>query len=369
MSRAFNFSAGPAALPEEVLLQIKEDLPEYKGCGSSIMEVSHRGKVYGAVHEEAIANIRKLLNLPDEYAVLLLQGGATGQFAMIPWNFLGDGQTADYVNSGAWATKAIQEAQPIGTVNVAADIAKDIPTRMPRVSDLKLTPNAAYFHITSNETIAGSQWQIFPESKAPLVADMSSDILSRTIDVKQFALIYAGAQKNLGPSGVTLVIVRRDWAAKPVRKLPGMYAYATQIKENSLFNTPPCFGIYVLVLVTRWLIQQGGVEAIQKRNQQKAAKLYAAIDASGFYKPTAEKAYRSQMNVTFRLPSEELEEKFIQEAAARKLLELKGHRSVGGVRASIYNAMPEAGVDALIAFMSDFQRVAQGNPGKCCSSG
>ncbi len=356
MSRAFNFSAGPASLPEEVLSQIREDLPEYKGCGSSIMEVSHRGKVYGAVHEEAIGNIRKLMNLPDDYAVLLLQGGATGQFAMIPWNFLGDGQMADYINAGAWATKAVGEAKAVGKVNIAADTSKEIPTRMPAFSEWKLSADAAYLHVTSNETIAGTQMASFPDSKVPLVADMSSDILSRPVDVKKFSLIYAGAQKNLGPSGVTLVVVRKDWAARPVRKLPGMFEYATQIAENSLYNTPPCFGIYVLSLVTRWLIKQGGVEAIEKKNEQKAAALYAAIDASRFYKPTAAKECRSRMNVTFRLPSEELEEKFIKEAAAQKLLELKGHRSVGGARASIYNAMPQEGVDALILFMKEFEK-------------
>ncbi|MCM8794679.1 MAG: 3-phosphoserine/phosphohydroxythreonine transaminase [Candidatus Omnitrophica bacterium] len=356
MARAFNFSAGPAALPEEVILQIKADLPEYSNCGSSIMEVSHRGKVYGAVHEEAIANVRKLLKLPDDYAVLLLQGGATAQFAMIPMNFLGDGQTADYVNSGAWAKKAIQEAKAIGKVNVAADTEKSIPTRMPLASELKLTDGAAYLHITSNETIAGTQWQSYPKPSCPLVADMSSDILSRPMNAADFALIYAGAQKNLGPSGVTLVIIRKDWAAKSVRTLPGMFQYSTHIQENSLYNTPPCFSIYVLALVTRWLLGQGGVEAIAQRNKRKADLLYAAIDSSGFYKPTAAKECRSQMNVTFRLPSEELEEQFVKEAKARGLVELKGHRSVGGIRASIYNAMPEEGVKALTAFMKEFEK-------------
>ncbi len=357
MSRVFNFCAGPAALPEEVLREAQAELLDYKGSGMSIMEHSHRGKEYDAVHQEAVANLRKLLSLPDEYAVLLLQGGASGQFAMVPMNLLGANQTADYVNCGAWSSKAIKEAKIIGSVNVAADTSKDIPTRMPEPATWKLTQNAAYVHICSNETIAGAQFKSFPRTDSPLVADMSSDILSRPFDIRLFGLVYAGAQKNLGPAGLAVVILRKDLAERVSDRVPVFFRYRTHLQENSLYNTPPCFSIYILTLVTRWLLRLGGVEAIAQRNRDKAAKLYAAIDGSGgFYRGTAVREYRSDMNVVWRLPSEDLEERFCKEAAAAGLKSLKGHRSVGGIRASIYNAFPPAGVDALIAFMQDFQR-------------
>ena len=356
MSRVYNFNAGPAVLPLEVLQQAATELVEFKGTGMSIMEHSHRGKDYEAVHVEAIDSIKKLLGLGDNYAVLFLQGGASQQFAMVPMNLLGEGQVADYVNSGAWGSKAIKEAKIIGKVNVLADTSKDIPTRMPDMNSLKYTPGAAYVHVTSNETIAGSQLKAFPKTASPLVADMSSDMLSRRFDPNQFGLIYAGAQKNLGPSGVTLVIIRKDLAEKVSEKIPTIFRYKTHLAENSLYNTPPCYSIYILNLVMKWLLKQGGLAGMEKINREKAAKIYAAIDGSSFYKGTAVKEFRSDMNITFRLPSEALEETFVKEASAQKMKGLKGHRSVGGIRASIYNAFPMEGIDALVAFMKDFEK-------------
>ncbi|MCX6998220.1 MAG: 3-phosphoserine/phosphohydroxythreonine transaminase [Kiritimatiellaeota bacterium] len=356
MTRIYNFSAGPAVLPLEVLEQAQAELVEFQGSGMSIMEMSHRGKEYEAVHNEAVENIKKLLKLPANYSVLFMTGGATAQFALVPMNLLGSGRIADYINTGAWAAKAAKEAKVIGQVNVIANTEKDIPTRLPELSALRFTPGAAYVHLTSNETIPGTQWRTFPAPAAPLVADMSSDILSRPIDVAQFGLIYAGAQKNLGPAGVTVVIIRNDLAECVNEQTPNIFRYKTHLEENSLHNTPPCYIIYMLALCPRWLLKQGGVEAIARINRAKAARLYAAIDASGFYKGTATLDCRSDMNVTFRLPTEALEELFVKEAAAQQLKGLKGHRSVGGIRASIYNAFPLAGVEALIAFMKDFAK-------------
>ena len=356
MKRVYNFCAGPAVLPPEALREAQAELLDYHGCGMSILEMSHRGKEYDAVHQEAIGNLAKLLELPDDYAVLLLQGGASAQFAMVPMNLLGPGQTADYIHSGAWAGKAIKEAKIVGQVNLAADTSKDIPTRMPDPAGWRLTPGAAYVHLTSNETIAGAQFKDFPATEAPLVADMSSDILSRRFDVRRFGLIYAGAQKNLGPAGLAVVVLRKDLAERCPPTVPAFFRYRTHLEENSLYNTPPCFAIYLLALTTRWLLKQGGVDGIERRNRAKAAKLYAAIDGSGgYYRGTAETAWRSDMNLTFRLPTEDLEERFAKEASAAGFKQLKGHRSVGGLRASIYNAFPEEGVDALIAFMREFQ--------------
>lgn len=355
MNRIYNFSAGPATLPLEVLEEAQKELVDYQGIGMSIMESSHRGKAYSAVHEEAIANTRELLNISDDYAILFLQGGASMQFAMLPMNFLGEGQVADYTNSGTWAAKAIKEAQRIGQVNIAADCGKEIPTRVPREEELRLTRQAAYVHVTSNETISGAQWKTFPETEAPLIADMSSDILSRPLDVTRFGMIYAGAQKNLAPAGMALVIIRKDLAQRAPETLPAMLRYATHIEENSLYNTAPCFTIYMYMLVTRWL-KSTGLDVIFKRNQDKARVLYNAIDASDFYRGTALPEYRSDMNVTFRLTQEQLEPVFIKEAEAQGFSGLKGHRSVGGIRASIYNAFPAEGVDALVAFMQEFER-------------
>ncbi len=352
--RAYNFSAGPAILPEEVLKQAQAELVDYQGTGMSIMEMSHRGKEYSAVHDECIANIKELLNIPEGYSVLFLTGGASTQFAMIPMNLLGADQTADYTNSGAWAAKAIKEAKLLGNINVAADCGKEIPTRVPTVDELKLTDGAAYLHITSNETISGAQWKVFPEHEC-LIADMSSDILSKPLDVSKFGLIYAGAQKNLGPAGITLVIIKDELAERCPETVPTMLRYKTHIENNSLYNTVPTFPVYMLCLVTRWLKANGGLEGMQKINEAKAGKLYDAIDASDFYKGTAVKEFRSDMNVTWRLPTEELEAQFIAEASKKNLKTLKGHRSVGGIRASIYNAFPAEGVDALVAFMKEFE--------------
>lgn len=355
MARVYNFSAGPATLPLEVIEEAQRELVDYKGSGMSILESSHRGKEYSAIHEEAVANTHELLNIGDDYSVLFMQGGASTQFALVPMNLLGKDQTADYTNSGTWAAKAIKEAKLFGNVNIAADCGKEIPTRVPREDELQLTPNAAYLHITSNETISGAQWKTFPKSEAPLIADMSSDMLSRPFDTNQFGLIYAGAQKNLGPAGMALVVIRKDLAERADANLPTMFKYKTHIEANSLFNTCPTFTIYMYMLVTRW-IKKVGLNNLYKQNIDKAAKLYNAIDSTEFYTGTAVKECRSDMNVTWRLPTEELEAKFIAEAAEQNLKGLKGHRSVGGVRASIYNAFPVEGIDALVSFMQDFER-------------
>ncbi|MBR0057365.1 MAG: 3-phosphoserine/phosphohydroxythreonine transaminase [Kiritimatiellae bacterium] len=354
MSRVYNFSAGPAALPLEVLEQARDEMVDYKGAGMSVMEMSHRGKVYAAIHEEAKQNIRDLMGLTDDYEVIFVQGGASLQFAMIPMNFLGQGQVADYVASGNWGAQAIKQARIVGQVNVAADCEKEIPTRMPRDGECQWTPGAAYAHITSNETISGAQWKKMPRTEAPLIADMSSDILSRPFDIKDFAMVYAGAQKNLGPAGMALVVIRKDLAEKGLKSLPTMLKYSTFIEKDSLYNTPPCYSIYMLALTTRWL-KNFGLENMWRRNAEKAARLYAAIDASAFYRGTAVKEFRSDMNVTFRLLTEELEATFCAEAKKAGLEGLKGHRSVGGIRASIYNAFPPEGVDALVSFMKDFE--------------
>ncbi len=357
MSRSYNFSAGPAVLPEEVLAEAQANMLEYKNSGTSLMECSHRGKEYDAVHTEAIANLKKLMGLGDDFSVLFMTGGASAQFSLVPMNLLAAGKTADYVNAGAWGAKALKEAKAIGQVHVAADVSKERPLRMPRAGEYELTPGAAYLHVTSNETIEGTQMKSFPKSEAPIVADMSSDILSRPLDFGQFGLIYAGAQKNIGPAGVTLVVIRKDVLESASEKIPTIFRYKTHAAENSLYNTPPCFPIYIVMLVTRWIEKQGGVAALAKINAAKAGRLYAAIDgSSGYYRGSAAKEDRSEMNVTFRLPSEALEEKFIKEASATGLKGLKGHRSVGGIRASIYNAFPAKGVEALISFMGDFQK-------------
>jgi len=356
MARAYNFSAGPAILPEEVLKTAQAELLDFNGTGMSIMEMSHRGKDYSAIHQEAKENIKKLLNIPDGYSVLFMTGGASTQFSLIPMNLLAEGETADYITAGAWSTKAIKAAKKLGcNVNELANTAKDIPTRVPG-NDLEFTPGAAYVHICSNETISGAQVKEFPKTDAPLIADMSSDILSRPLDVSQFSMIYAGSQKNLAPAGVTLVIIKDELAAKSPDTLPDLMRYQHILENDSLSNTAPTFPIYMIALVTRWLLEKGGLEGMQKQNDEKAAKLYAAIDASDFYKGTAVPEYRSPMNVTFRLPTEELEAQFVAEAAAKNMTSLKGHRSVGGIRASIYNAFPPAGVDALIDFMKEFEQ-------------
>ena len=355
MSRIYNFSAGPAAMPLEVLQEAQADLVDYRGSGMSVMEMSHRGKEYMAIQDEAQANLRDLLGLSADFEVLFIQGGASLQFSMVPMNFLGKDTFADYVCAGNWGAKAAKEARLFGQVNLAASCDKEIPTRMPEPDELAWTPGAAYAHITSNETISGAQWKQMPVTGAPLIADMSSDILSRPIDVNAFSMIYAGAQKNLGPAGVALVVIRKDFAEKGNKALPNMLRYTTYIENGSMYNTPPCFSIYMLSLTTRWL-KNFGLEAIYRQNVEKAALIYAVIDSGTFYRGTAAKAYRSDMNVTFRLPTEELEARFCEEAAKAGLKGLKGHRSVGGIRASIYNAFPVAGVEALVSFMKDFEK-------------
>ena len=358
--RVHNFAAGPAVLPMPVLEEIQRDLIALPGIGMSILEISHRSKTFESILKQADADIRTLGNVPSNYQVLFLQGGASTQFSMVPMNLLAAGSTADYIDTGSWAEKAIKEAKKVGAVSVAATTKADSYARIPAQSELKLTPGAAYVHITSNNTIEGTEWKTLPDvGGAPLVNDTSSDMFSRPIDVARHALIYAGAQKNMGPAGVTVVIIRDDMLQRSAERksaLPTMMNYAVHAENTSLYNTPPVFAVYALGLVMKWLIAQGGLAAIVKVNERKAAKLYAEIDLSGFYRGTAHKESRSLMNVTFRLATEELESAFVKEATAAGLDGLKGHRAVGGMRASIYNAFPEAGVDALVSFMKEFER-------------
>lgn len=356
-TRIFNFSAGPAVLPAEVLQQAQRDLLALPGVGMSVMEISHRSKPFEALLNKAVDDIRALANIPANYKVLLLQGGASLQFSMVPMNLLTPGATADYIDTGSWAEKAIKEAKRVGTVNVTGSTKADNYNRIPTAGEISLTKGAAYVHVTTNNTIEGTEWQRLPDTgEAPLVADTSSDMFSGPIDVSKFGLIYAGAQKNLGPSGVTLVIIREDLLARSQASLPTMLNYKVHAENDSLYNTPNTFGIYILGLTMSWLRSLGGLPAIAAINQRKAGKLYAEIDRTGFYRGTAQKESRSLMNVTFRLPSEELEKTFEKEATAAGFDGLKGHRSVGGMRASIYNAFPEEGIDALVSFMREFER-------------
>ena len=356
-ARIFNFSAGPAVLPVPVLEEAQRDLVTLPGVGMSVLEISHRSKAFEAILAKTEADVRALGNVPANYKVLFLQGGASLQFSMVPMNLLGPGQSADYIVTGGWAQKAVKEAKRVGTVNIAGSTESENFARIPRQDELTLDPNAAYVHITTNNTLFGTEWKGEPEvGDVPLVADTSSDMFSRPIDVSKYGLIYAGAQKNLGPSGVTLVIIREDLLARSSKSLHTMLNYAVHAENGSMYNTPPCFGIYLMGLVMKWGIAEGGLEAIGARNTRKAAKLYDEIDRTGFYKGTADKASRSNMNITFRLPSEELEGAFVKASTAAGLDGLKGHRSVGGMRASIYNAFPEAGVDALVEFMREFER-------------
>jgi len=344
-------------MPLAVLEEAQRDLVALPGVGMSVMEISHRSKTFEQLLAQAIDDIRALAGLDASYKVLMLQGGASLQFSMAPMNLLGAGQTADYIDTGSWADKAAKEAKRVGKVNVTGSTKADNYVRIPDAQELKLTDGAAYVHITTNNTIEGTEWQALPETgDAPLVADASSDIFSRPMDYRAFGLVYAGAQKNLGPSGLTLVIVREDLLARSPDSLPTMLNYKVQAENNSLYNTPPTFGVYILGLTMKWLKSLGGLPGIAAINQRKAGKLYAEIDRSGFYRGTAQKDSRSLMNVTFRLPSEDLEKQFDKEATAAGLDGLKGHRSVGGMRASIYNAFPEDGVDALVQFMREFER-------------
>lgn len=355
--RIYNFSAGPAVLPLSVLEQVQRDMVALPGVGMSIVEISHRSKAFDEIIQGAQADMRKLAGIPDNYHILFLQGGASLQFSMVPMNLLPAGGKADYVVTGSWSKKAIKEAQRIGTVNIAATTEGDGFKRVPKQEELRLDPEAAYVHITTNETIHGVEFKYDPETgDVPMVADASSDIFSHPLNVSKYAMIYAGAQKNLAPAGVTLAIMRDDLLARSPASLHTMLNYNTHAKENSLYNTPPVFAIYVMRLVLAWLLEQGGLEAIGKQNEEKAGLLYDAMDATEFYRPHAAADCRSLMNVTFRLPSEELEKQFVAEATKAGLNGLKGHRSVGGIRASIYNAFPRAGVEALVSFMKEFER-------------
>jgi phosphoserine aminotransferase len=325
----------------------------------SSLEISHRSKAFEGILAQAEADIRTLASVPANYKVLFLQGGASLQFSMVPMNLLAPGQTADYIDCGSWADKAIKEAKKVGTVNVAASTKGENYSRLPAQAELRLTPGASYVHMTSNNTIEGTEYTTLPHvGDVPLVSDNSSDMFSGSIDVGRHGLIYAGAQKNIGPAGVTLVIVRDDLVARSAgnKALPTMLNYGVHVENTSLYNTPPAFGVYAMGLVMRWLLDLGGLPAIGALNKRKASKLYAEIDRTGFYRGTAAKSDRSQMNVTFRLSSEELEKQFVKESTAAGLDGLKGHRSVGGMRASIYNAFPEAGIDALVSFMQEFER-------------
>jgi len=357
MSRVFNFSAGPAAIPDAVLARIREDIPDWNATGMSIMEVSHRSKEFLTVAAKAETDLRHLLSIPDDYSVLFPQGGATLQFAMVPLNLSDEGQTADYVHTGSWSKKAIAEAGKFCNVNVVTDSSDRKFTYVPAEATWKLSSNAAYLHYCANETIGGVEFSFVPESgDVPLVCDMSSTILSRPLDVRQFGVVYAGAQKNIGPAGITLVIVRKDLLGHARAGTPGLLDYAVYDDAGSMSNTPPVFAWYVAGLVFEHLLSQGGLEAVSSVNERKAKKLYAAIDKSGFYSNPVSEDSRSRMNVPFMLSDASLDDRFLEVAEHAGLANLKGHRSVGGMRASIYNAMPEAGVDALIEFMLEFER-------------
>ena len=356
MTRVYNFSPGPATLPEEVLLQIKEELLNWQGLGLSVMEISHHSEAFKELVKTSEDDFRELLNIPPQYKTLFLQGGGRSQFAMVPLNLLGNKKTADYLETGIWSKMAIAEALRYGYVNVVAPAAENYRT-IPAQSLWQCDPDAAYFHYADNETVNGVEFPKQPDIKhAPLVADMSSSILSRTIDVSAFGLIYAAAQKNVGSAGVTLVIVHEDLLNQALPITPSMFNYTLHAKANSLYNTPPTFSWYVASLMFQWLKKQGGVAAIEKINARKAKKLYDFIDSSDFYANDVDPKYRSRMNVVFRLFDENLNARFLQEATMAGLWGLKGHSFVGGMRASIYNAMPESGVDALVEFMGDFAR-------------
>jgi phosphoserine aminotransferase len=358
--RVFNFSPGPATLPLPVLQEVQQNLLALPGVGASVLEISHRSKTFEEMIAQAEANIRALLSLPEEYHVLFLQGGASLQFSQVPMSFLrGTGRSADYIVTGSWAKRALAEAQREGAVRIVWDGKADNYSRVPKHGEYEIDPSAAYVHFTSNETIQGIQFPAEPEvGDVPLVCDASSDFLSRPIDVKRYGLIYAGAQKNVGPAGVTIVIIRQDMLEQVPDDLPTMLNYTVHVEHRSLYNTPPVFAVYVVMLVTRWLLENiGGLEQMHAINRQKAQLLYEAIDRSeGFYRGHAQPDSRSLMNVTWRLPSEELEAQFVKEAKEAGLHELKGHRSVGGIRASIYNAMPIDGVRTLVEFMEHFRQ-------------
>lgn len=355
MSRVYNFSAGPAALPESVLSRAQSEMLDWHGAGMSVMEMSHRGKEFMGIAEQAEADLRELMSIPDNYKVLFLQGGASSQFAMVPMNLMGSKGKADYINTGSWSKKAIAEARRYGEVNVAGDTSAEFT--VPEQDKLQFSADAAYLHYTPNETIQGVEFPYIPDAgDVPLVVDVSSTILSRPMDVSKFGIIYAGAQKNIGPAGLTLVIVREDLIGHASSATPAMFDYKIHADAGSMYNTPPTYGWYLAGLVFQWLKEQGGLAGMAEINERKAKALYSAIDASDFYANPVDPACRSWMNVPFTLADSGLDASFLEGAAAAGLKTLKGHRSVGGMRASIYNAMPEAGVDALIEFMAEFER-------------
>lgn len=354
--RVYNFSAGPSMLPIQVMDRAKNEFTDYANSGCGIMELSHRGTEFTAVIERAEKNIREIMRVPEDYSVCFVQGGASLQFTMLPMNFLGDGSFTEYADTGSWSQAAIKQSQFFGDTRIVASSKESQYDNIPDPRHWNMSPDAAYLHITSNNTIFGTQFSSFPESPAPLVADMSSDIMSRQLDISKFSLIYAGAQKNLGPSGVVVVIIKNDFAAKALEKVPTMLKYATYISSKSLYNTPPTFGIYMIALITDWIKEKGGLLEIEKINNAKAKLLYDKIDSSSFYFGPVSKNSRSAMNVVFKLPNEELEAKFLKEAKTCGLMGLKGHRSVGGMRASIYNAMPFEGVEKLVQLMNVFEK-------------
>ncbi|MCK8515968.1 3-phosphoserine/phosphohydroxythreonine transaminase [Methylonatrum kenyense] len=355
MARVFNFSAGPAALPEPVLQRAAEEMLDWRGCGMSVMEMSHRGKQFVEIAGRAEQTLRELLQVPDNYRVLFLQGGASGMFAAAPMNLLRGASRADYVNTGAWSKKAIAEARKYCEVNVAA-ASRDGELRIPPQADWQLSGDAAYLHYTPNETISGVEFHWVPEADAPLVVDMSSTILSRPVNVADYGMIYAGAQKNIGPAGITVVIVRDDLIGDVLPGTPAVWDFKAQAEADSMLNTPPTYAWYVAGLVFEWIRDNGGLQAMGERNRRKAETLYQAIDGSDFYRNPVDPACRSWMNVPFILADSGLDKTFLAEAAEQGLQTLSGHRSVGGMRASIYNAMPQEGVDALVAFMQEFER-------------
>ena len=356
MSQIYNFYAGPAIIAKEVLERAKDEFLDFRGTGMSVLEISHRAKAFDDVMVEAEANVKKLLGLGGDYQVLFLQGGASTQFSMIPMNFLLEGRTADYILTGSWSQKALKEAKKIGATHVVFDDSENNFRRVPRQEELQFSENPVYVHMTTNNTIYGTEFHTMPEVNAPLVADMSSDIMSHPFDATKFDLIYAGAQKNLGPSGVTVVIVKKDFLATAQEVNATMLKYSTHAEKNSLYNTPPCFSVYMVNLVCQWLLEQGGLTEMEKKNQRKAQYIYDAIDNSnGYYIGHAEKDSLSLMNITFTMANSELEKEFVAQGEAQGFIGIKGHRSVGGLRASLYNAMPEEGAKALAEFMADFQ--------------
>jgi phosphoserine aminotransferase len=358
MSRKLNFSAGPCAIPVEVLEEMRENIVDYQGNGISLAEVSHRHKLYDDVHNEAISLMKELLQVPDNYSVLFLGGGATLAFTMIPMNFLTEGKTADYINSGTWANGAIKDAKKVGKVNVLFDGKDSGYSTLPSVSSIKTSANSAYFHFTSNETIGGIQWKDWPElNETPVICDMSSDIMSRELSVDKFAMIYGGVQKNLGPAGAAFMIIRNDLLERSPENLTAYLNYKSHAEKNAMYNTPPVFTIWGVKLFLEWVKKNGGVSAMEKMADKKSKLIYDVLDdGDNFYRSPVDSNFRSTMNIVFRLPSEDLEAKFVKEASAEGMMFLKGHRSVGGCRASIYNGVPESSVVVLTDFMKEFSR-------------